>query len=106
MATHTLTARFRSRGDAECARDRLRQLGVHSDQIELAPSAVGSGVDLRARVDDAYAEMAVRALRECGVLEHGRTQHEARSADWIAHHSGAVTSAGVPPGQGDAETGS
>lgn len=100
MATKTLSASFPSRLAAEAAARGLRVLGVGAADIQLRDA------HLRARVDDAYCGMALESLRDGGAQHLVTTQNDADSQDWINHHNGRVTSAGVPPGQGDSEAGS
>ncbi len=100
MATKTLSATFPSSLAAEAAARGLRELGVGAADIQLRDA------HLRARVDDAYCGMAMESLRHCGAQHLVTTQNDADSQDWINHHNGRVTSAGVPPGQGDSEAGS
>jgi hypothetical protein len=99
MATKTLLVTFDSATSAGAAVGLLRRFGVGSAEMRL------EGHRLHALVDDAYYALAANALRDAGALRIEATQNKAGSGDWISHHSGTVTSPGVPPGQGDAEAG-
>jgi hypothetical protein len=99
VATKTLLVTFDSATSARAAAGLLRRFGVGSDDTRL------DGHRLHALVDDAYYALAANALRAAGALHIEAKQNKAGAGDWISHHSGTVTSPGVPPGQGDAEAG-
>ena len=110
MATRTLTATFSSETRAKDAADRLRQLGVGVDAIQLTWSTRlergdAEHVELLAEIDDASAELATDALGKAGALSVGSRLNVPTSQDWLGHHHGKITSTGVPPGQGDSEAG-
>ncbi len=99
MASKILTATFPSTAAAAAAAQRIGKYGVSGAALRLEAST------LRASVDDAYAELVTEALRDAGMLDLDVSQNTPESEDWMNHHSGRTTSAGVPPGQGDAEAG-
>ena len=99
MATRTITAIFDSEACARDAAEHLGGLGVSFDEIQLEPAR------LRARIDDALAQLVEDALRQAGARSVETSLNVPTGEDWLAHQHDKITSTGVPPGQGDSEAG-
>lgn len=99
MATKTLITTFPSALAASTAARHIEQYGVDPSAVAL------QGAQLRARVDDAYCPLVLESLRKSGGMDVAIIQNAPDSEDWMGHHNGRTTSAGVPPGQGDSEAG-
>jgi len=99
MATKTLTATFPSDLAAATAAGQLQRFGVGASAIAL------QGTRLRAIVDDAYCTLVTESLRTSGATDVSVSQNAPHGEDWMSHHGSRMTSAGVPPGQGDSEAG-
>jgi hypothetical protein len=92
-----------SSGDPGVAPHDAETVATH-DAGGASPHDAGC-VRLRARIDDAYAALAEDALRQTGALSVEARLNVPAAEDWLAHQHGAITSTGVPAGQGDAEAG-